>query len=84
MAQTAEELARRHSIAREAQDEFALRSMQLGVAAVNEGRFKEEIVPIEVKTRKGTEVVDTDDHIKETSAEALSPACAPRSGRTAR
>ena len=74
MAQTAENLAKKYGISREAQDEFALRSHQLGAAAVKSGVFKDEIVPIEIKKRdKVLGVVDTDDHIKpETSLEALS------------
>ncbi len=74
MAQTAENLAKKYSITREAQDEFALRSHQLGAAAVQNGLFKEEIVPVEIRRKdKLLGVVDTDDHIKpETSIEALS------------
>lgn len=64
MAQTAEKIAKRLGITREAQDEFALRSHQLGSAAVQEGRFAEEIEPIRIETRKGELVIDTDDHIK--------------------
>jgi acetyl-CoA acetyltransferase family protein len=73
MAQTAEKLAKKYDISREAQDEFALRSHQLGAEAVKEGRFADEIVPIEILKRdKVVGVVDTDDHIKpETSAEGL-------------
>jgi acetyl-CoA acyltransferase 2 len=73
MAQTAERLAARLQIPRQAQDEYALRSHRLGAAAVQEGRFAEEIAPVTVKGRKGDEVVATDDHIKpDTSLEALS------------
>jgi acetyl-CoA acyltransferase 2 len=73
MAQTAENLARRLGISREAQDAYALRSHSLGAAAVKEGRFGEEIAPVVIKGRKGDETVSTDDHIKpETSLEALS------------
>ena len=73
MAQTAEKIAKRLSISREAQDEFALRSHQLGAAAVHEGRFGEEIAAYEIETRKGTLRIDTDDHIKpDTSLAALS------------
>jgi len=73
MAQTAENLARRYGISREAQDSFALRSHRMGAEAVKSGRFAEEIVPVEVKTRKGSLTVDTDDHIKpDTTLEALS------------
>ncbi len=72
MAQTAERIARRLGISRSAQDEFALRSHQLGAAAVREGRFAEEIVPVTVSTKRGEDVVDSDDHIKpDTSLEAL-------------
>ncbi len=73
MAQTAERLAKRVGVSREEQDAYALRSHQLGAAAVREGRFAEEIAPIKVATKKGDVVVDTDDHIKpDTSLEALS------------
>lgn len=73
MAQTAENLARRLSITREAQDVYALRSHQLGAAAVKEGRFAQEIAPVTIKGRKGDEVISSDDHIKpDTSLEALS------------
>jgi acetyl-CoA acetyltransferase family protein len=73
MAQTAEKLAKKYDISREAQDEFALRSHVLGAAAVKEGRFADEIVPVEIMKRdKLVGVVDTDDHIRpETSAEGL-------------
>jgi len=72
MAQTAEKIARRLDISREAQDEYAFRSHRLGTAAVQEGRFAEEIAPLRIETRKGAVVVDTDDHIKpDTSLEAL-------------
>ena len=73
MAQTAEKVAKRLDIGRDAQDEYALRSHELGAEAVRSGRFAEEIVPVTVRTRKGDVVVDTDDHIKpDTSKEALS------------
>ncbi len=72
MAQTAEKVAARCGIPREAQDEYALRSHQLGAAAVQEGRFAEEIEPYVIETRKGEIRIDTDDHIKpDTSLEAL-------------
>ena len=73
MAQTAENLARRLGISREEQDAYALRSHQLGAAAVKEGRFAQEIAPVIVKGRKGDESISSDDHIKpDTSLEALS------------
>ncbi len=63
MAQTAERLAKRMEISREAQDEYALRSTQLGEKAANGGAFKDEVVPVEV--RRGSRLMGTverDDH----------------------
>jgi len=72
MAQTAEKVAKSRGIGRQAQDEFALRSHQLGAAAVHEGRFAEEIEPVKIESRRGQTVIDSDDHIKpDTSLEAL-------------
>src|SRR5690606_34250469 len=69
---TAEKVAKTRGVSREAQDEYALRSHQLGAAAVTEGRFREEIAPVKIATRKGELVIDTDDHIKpETTLAAL-------------
>jgi acetyl-CoA acetyltransferase family protein len=72
MAQTAEKVAKRVGITRAEQDEFALRSHKLGAAAVQEGRFAEEIAPYVIETRGGQLVIDTDDHIKpDTTLEGL-------------
>jgi acetyl-CoA acetyltransferase family protein len=72
MAQTAEKVAKRLGITREQQDEYALRSHQLGAKAVREGRFADEIEPVTIKGRKGEEVVALDDHIKpDTTLEGL-------------
>jgi acetyl-CoA acyltransferase 2 len=72
MAQTAENVAKKFEITREEQDEYALRSHQLGAAAVKAGKFAAEIVPVTIKQGRKDLVVDTDDHIKpETSLEAL-------------
>jgi acetyl-CoA acetyltransferase family protein len=72
MAMTAENCAAKYGITREAQDAFALRSQQLAEKAVQAGRFAEEIVPVEIKTRKGVEVVSRDDHPRpETTIEIL-------------
>jgi acetyl-CoA acetyltransferase family protein len=63
MAQTAENLAKRMGIPREAQDEYALRSTHLGEKAATGGAFKDEVVPVEV--RRGSKVIATverDDH----------------------
>jgi acetyl-CoA C-acetyltransferase len=63
MGMTAENLAEKYGISREEQDEIALRSHRNAEAAIKEGRFKEEIVPVEVPQRKGPpKVVDTDEH----------------------
>ena len=72
MAVTAENLARKYGISREEQDAFALRSQQAAAAAVAAGKFKEEIVPVEIKTRKGVELFERDDHIRpDTTMEGL-------------
>ncbi len=72
MAQTAEKVAKKRGITREEQDAYALRSHQLGAAAVKEGRFAEEIAPVTVMERRQEVVVDTDDHIKpDTTLEVL-------------
>ena len=65
MGMTAEKLAEQYSISREEQDEFALLSHARAAAARDAGKFKEEIVPVTVKTRKGELVIDTDEHIKD-------------------
>jgi acetyl-CoA acetyltransferase family protein len=72
MAQTAEKCAAKYAIPREAQDEYALRSQQAAGQAWADGRFKDEIVPVELKSRKGVTVVDRDDHLRpDTTLEAL-------------
>jgi acetyl-CoA acetyltransferase family protein len=72
MAGTAENLARRHDISREKQDEYALRSQQEAKRALDAGYFSEEIVPVEIKTRKGVTLFDHDDHMRpDTSLEGL-------------
>ena len=65
MGMTAEKLAEEYSISREEQDEFALLSHARAAAARDAGKFKEEIVPVTVKTRKGEILIDTDEHIKD-------------------
>jgi acetyl-CoA C-acetyltransferase len=72
MGITAENLAEQYEIAREEQDEFAARSQQKATEAIESGVFKEEIVPIEVPEKKGTRVVDNDEHPRAgTTAEGL-------------
>jgi acetyl-CoA C-acetyltransferase len=64
MGVTAENLAEKWNITREEQDELAAESHRRAAAAIEEGRFKEQIVPIVKKTRKGEVTVDTDEHVK--------------------
>ncbi|MGL5278799.1 MAG: acetyl-CoA C-acetyltransferase [Cetobacterium sp.] len=73
MGITAENIAEKHNISREEQDQFSIESQQKAIAAIDNGRFKDEIVPIEVKDRKETVVVDTDEYPnRKTSFEKLS------------
>ena len=62
MGETAEILAEQYQISREEQDRFALRSQLRAEAAINAGRFADEIVPVEIAGRKGKQVVDKDEH----------------------
>lgn len=64
MGMTAEKLAEQYSSPREEQDEFALLSQKRAAHAQESGRFAEEIVAVEVPSRKGTIMVDQDEHIK--------------------
>ena len=73
MGNTAENVAQRWQLTREEQDAFALGSQQKAAAAMEAGKFKDEICPVTIKSRKGETVVDTDEHPKPgTTAEALS------------
>lgn len=72
MAMTAENLAVKYGISREQADELALTSQQRWAAANEAGRFKEEIVPYEIKTRKGTVTFQADEHPRpQTTMEVL-------------
>jgi 3-oxoadipyl-CoA thiolase len=72
MPETAEEVGRVDGISREDADAFAVRSHEKSIAAIEAGRFKEEIVPVTVKTRKSEKVVDTDEGPRpETSMDVL-------------
>jgi acetyl-CoA C-acetyltransferase len=72
MGITAENLAEKYDISREEQDRFALSSQEKMKHAMETGRFKEQILPIEIKKAKGNvHVFDTDEHPRETSFEAL-------------
>src|SRR5581483_4512074 len=68
MGVTAENVARQCSIPREEQDTFAVESHRRAAAAVAAGYFKDQIVPVELKTRKGTTLFDTDEHVKADSS----------------
>ena len=72
MGVTAENVAAKHGITREMQDALALASQQRAAAAIAAGRFKEQIVPIEIPSRKGPTVFDTDEHPRaDTTLETL-------------
>ncbi|MDW7740548.1 MAG: acetyl-CoA C-acetyltransferase [Bacillota bacterium] len=62
MGETAERLAEKYKISREEQDEIAFRSHDNALKAIDGGTFKEEIVPVNISTRKGETIVDTDEH----------------------
>ena len=64
MGNTAENVARQWQITRQKQDEFAVASQNKAEAAMKAGRFKDEIVPVTIKGRKGDTVVDTDEYPK--------------------
>lgn len=71
MGETAENLAQKYNISRQAQDEFAYRSQQLAADAISSGRFQAEILPVEIKSRKSVTVFDTDEHPRLTAVEDL-------------
>ncbi|MCB9639058.1 MAG: thiolase family protein [Myxococcales bacterium] len=72
MGITAENLAAKYNISREEQDQLAATSHERALAAIDAGRFKEEIVPYVLKTRKGEQIIDTDEHPRRgTTAESL-------------
>ena len=72
MGITAENISSRYQISREMQDEFALTSQKRAHEAIENGNFKDQILPIEIKTRKGIQIFEIDEHPKpETSIETL-------------
>jgi len=72
MAQTAEKCAAKYNISRDEQDAYALRSQQAASRAWEAGTFKDEVTPVEIKSRKGVTVVDKDDHLRpDTTLEGL-------------
>ena len=64
MGTTAENVAKKWQITRQQQDEFAVKSQNKAEAAMKAGKFKDEIAPVTIKTRKGDTVVDTDEYPK--------------------
>jgi acetyl-CoA C-acetyltransferase len=71
MGGTCEILSEHHGIGRVEMDEFALRSQQRARAASESGRFGREIVPVEVKAKGGTKLIEKDEHIRDTTLEKL-------------
>lgn len=71
MGMTAERLAEKYSITREEQDKFAFESQMKAKKAIEEGKFKEEIVPVEIETRKEKIIFDTDEHPRDVTLEKL-------------
>ena len=83
MAVTAENCAAKYGVSREAQDCYAVRSQRLAARAWEEGRLAEEVVPVRVNTRKGTELFTRDDHLRpDTTVEILAklPAAFSKNG----
>ncbi len=72
MGVTAENVASEHDISRDAQDAFALQSQERAAKAIAEGRFAEQIVPVQVRRKREMVDFDTDEHPKATTLEALS------------
>jgi acetyl-CoA C-acetyltransferase len=64
MGVTAENVARKYEITRAEQDEFALQSQLKAEAAIKDGKFKDEIIPIEIASKKGSTIFDTDEYPK--------------------
>ena len=71
MGQFAQELANEKGYTREQMDDFAIESLNRALTAIKEGHFKDEIVPIDIETRKGTITVDTDEQPGNANAERI-------------
>ncbi len=72
LGETAERVASQHHVTRERQDAFALESQRRAAAAIEGGRFTDQLIPVEVPGRKGAvTVVERDEHLRDTSIEAL-------------
>lgn len=71
MGITAENVVDQYGLSREEQDKFAYQSQQRAKDAIESGRFKDEIVPVKIKTKKGEVVFDTDEHPRATALEKM-------------
>ena len=72
MGVTAENVAAKYGISREAQDAFSVESHRRAANAIKNGWFKSQVLPIEIKDRKGTKIFDTDEHVRaETTMDSL-------------
>jgi acetyl-CoA C-acetyltransferase len=84
MGETAENVAKKNTISRERQDEFAYNSQMKTKEAVKAGKFRDEIIPVEIKTKKETLIFDTDEFPRfDTTLEKLAklkPAFAKENG----
>lgn len=84
MGVTAENVAAKYGITREDQDKLAVESHRRAAAAIAEGRFRDQILPIEIKSRKGTVVFDTDEHVRNNASledlAKLKPVFVPEKG----
>ena len=84
MGITAENVAEKYGITRERQDAFSAESQRRAGAAIAGGKFKDEIVPVEIPQRKGDPtIVDTDEHPRPETTRKPSPPCGRPSRRTA-
>lgn len=71
IAITAENIAERYGITREEADAYAAEGQRRALAAIADGKFRDEIVPVEVREKKNTRIFDTDEHPRVTTAEKL-------------
>lgn len=71
IAITAENVSQKYGISRERLDEYSAESQSRALKAIKDGKFKEEIIPIEIKVKKEVKIFDTDEHPRETTVEKL-------------
>lgn len=71
MGETAENLAERYEVSREVQDEYSVQSQDRAHAAIEEGRFKDQVLPLEVKKGRDTVTFDTDEHPRQVDMDRL-------------